>query len=81
MQEMWVPSLGKEEPPEEKMATHSSILAWKIQWTEEPGGPQSMGSQKSQTQLSDSTQMHKLMYILSSNYFSLRAKLMAMYAA
>ena len=35
------------------MATHSSILAWKIPWTEEPGGLQSMGSQKSQTQLND----------------------------
>ena len=81
MQEMWVQSLGKEEPPEEKMATHSSILAWKIQWTEEPGGPQSMGSQKSQTQLSDSTHRYTLMYIFSSNYFSLCAKLMAMYAA
>ena len=37
------------------MATYSSILAWEIPWTEEPGGPQSMGSQKSQTQLSDQT--------------------------
>ena len=35
------------------MATHSSILAWKIPWTEEPGRPQSMGSQKSQTRLGD----------------------------
>ena len=40
---------------EKDMATHSSILAWKIPWTEEPGGLQSMGSQKSQTRLSDST--------------------------
>jgi len=38
MQEMWAPSLGGEDPPEEEMATHSSILAWKISWTEEPGG-------------------------------------------
>ena len=37
------------------MATHSSILAWEILWTEEPGGLQSMGSQKSQTQLSNET--------------------------
>ena len=37
------------------MATHSSILAWEIPWTEEPGGLQSMGLQKSQTQLSDET--------------------------
>ena len=38
--------LGWEEPLEEEMATHSSILAWKIPWTEEPGGLQSMGSQR-----------------------------------
>ena len=40
---MWVRSLGLEDPPEYKMATHSSILAWKIPWTEEPGGLQSTG--------------------------------------
>ena len=44
-QEMWVWSLGREDPLEEEMAAHSRILAWKIPWTEEPGGPQSMGSQ------------------------------------
>ena len=38
MQEMWVQSLGGEDPLEQGMATHSSILAWKIPWTEEPGG-------------------------------------------
>ena len=43
MQEMQVPSLGNEGPLEEGMATHSSIPAWKIPWTEEPGGLQSMG--------------------------------------
>jgi len=37
MPEMWVQSLGQEDPLEEKMATHSSILAWKIPWTEKPG--------------------------------------------
>ena len=52
MQETWVQFLGGEDPLEKEMATHSSILAWRIQWTEEPGGLQSMGS-KSQTQLSD----------------------------
>ena len=41
-QEMWVPSLGWEDPLEEEMATHSSILVWEIPWTEEPGGLQSM---------------------------------------
>ena len=45
-QETRVPSLGREEPLEEGMATHSSILAWRIPWTEEPGGLQSMGSQR-----------------------------------
>ena len=43
---MQVQSLGQEDPLEEEMTTHSSILAWKILWTEEPGGPQSMGSQR-----------------------------------
>ena len=42
MQETWVQSLGWEDPLEEEMAPHSSILAWKIIWTEEPGGLQSM---------------------------------------
>ena len=46
MQETWVQSLGQEDPLEKEMTTHSSILAWKIPWTEEPGGPQSMGSQR-----------------------------------
>ena len=53
MQEMRV--LGREDPLEKEMATHSSILVWEIPWTEEPGGPQSMGSgvAKSQTRLSN----------------------------
>ena len=38
MQEKWVPSLGQKDPLEEEVATHSSILAWGIPWTEEPGG-------------------------------------------
>ena len=45
-QETWVRFLGWENPLEERMATHSSILAWKIAWTEELGGLQSMGSQR-----------------------------------
>ena len=53
-QETWVQSLGGEDPLEEDMATHSSILSWKIPWTEKPGLLQSMGS-KSQTGLSDFT--------------------------
>ena len=49
VQETWVQSLGWEDSLEKEMATHSSILAWKIPWTEEPGGLQSMGSQESDT--------------------------------
>ena len=45
-QETWVQSLGQEDPLEKAVATHSSILAWRILWTEELGGLQSMGSQK-----------------------------------
>ena len=46
MQETWVRSLGQEDPLEKEMATYSSILAWKIPWTEEPGRLESMGSQR-----------------------------------
>ena len=46
VQETWVQSLGREDPLEKEMATHSSILAWRIPWTEEPRGLQSMGSQR-----------------------------------
>ena len=53
MQETQVSFLGQEDPLEKEIATHSSILTWEIPWTEEPGELQSMGSQKSQTQLSD----------------------------
>ena len=52
-QEMWVRFLGQEDLLGEEMATHSSILAWRIPWTEEPALLQSVGSQKSQPQLSD----------------------------
>ena len=43
---MWLSSLGREDLLEKEMATHSSILAWRIPWTEEPGGLQSMGLQR-----------------------------------
>ena len=49
MQEMWVRFLGQEDALEKEMATLSSNLAWKIPWTEEPGGLQSTGLQKSQS--------------------------------
>ena len=47
VQETWVRSLGREDPLEKEMTTHSSILAWRISWTEEPGGLQYMGSKES----------------------------------
>ena len=46
VQEIWVQSLSWEDPLEKEMPTHSSILAWEIPWTVEPGGLQSMGSQR-----------------------------------
>ena len=47
VQKTWVQSLSQEDPLKKKMAVHSSILAWKISWIEDPGGLQSMGLQKS----------------------------------
>ena len=73
----WIQSLGQEDPLEEGMATHSSILAWRIPWTEEPGGLQSMGSQRvgqdwvtntSRYQLTKSSQP---LYKDSSSFFSI----------
>ena len=59
MQETRVRSLGREVPLEEEMATHSSILAWKISWTEEPGRLHTVHEvAKSRTQLSDFTSLH-----------------------
>ena len=55
MQETWVWSPSLENPLEKEMAAHSSILAWEVPWTEEPGGPQSIGLQKSRTRFSDWT--------------------------
>ena len=55
-QEMWVQPLVQEEPLEKEMATHSSILAWKILWTEEPGGTHSRGYKESD--MTEHTQTH-----------------------
>ena len=66
MQETWVQSLAQEDPLEEEMETHASILAWRIPWTEEPGGLQSMGSQKSQTGLRGHTATTTLEFTLPS---------------
>ena len=56
LQEIWVRALGQEDPLEEEMATHSSILAWKTPWTEEPGRLQSTGSQKRHNQATEDTE-------------------------
>ena len=69
MPETWVQSLGREDPLEKEMATHSSILAWRIPWMEEPGGLQSTGSQ-SQTRLSDFTFTFQWMNMQICNSFS-----------
>ena len=69
MQETWVQSLGWKDPLEKGMASHSRSLAWRIPWTEEPGGLQFTGSQ-SQTQLNQLS-THVLLNFLSSFYFFL----------
>ena len=58
-QETWVPSLGQKDPLQEEMATHSSILASEIPWTEELGGLQSMGSQRVRHNLATGRQLHE----------------------
>ena len=55
VRETWVQSLGQEDPLEKEMAIHSSTVAWKIPWTEEPGRLQSVGSQRAGTRLSELT--------------------------
>ena len=65
--ETWVRSLGREDPLEKEMAPHSSALAWKIPWTEEPGRLQSMGVAKSQTRLSDFTFLF-LSFLLADSF-------------
>ena len=66
VQETWVQSLGREDPLEKKVATHSSILAWRIPWTEEPG-EQSLGSQ-SRTRLSN---LHTMLFDIILSYIFL----------
>ena len=55
---MGVRSLGQKDPLEEGMAAHSSIIAWRIPWTEEPGGPQFMGSQRAGHESANEQQQH-----------------------
>ena len=59
-QEVLVRSLGQEDPLEEEMATHSSILAWRIPWTEEPRGLESMQPQRKTEQLNTHAHIHAL---------------------
>ena len=66
MQEMHAQSLGEEDPLEEEMTTHSSILAWRIPWTEEPGRLQSMGLQRVRNNL---VTEHACMHYLSHTQF------------
>ena len=66
-QETQVWSLGQEDPLEEVLAPHSSILAWKTPWTEDPGGLQFMGLRKSQTQLKQLS-MHAYVHIYTITY-------------
>ena len=70
VQETWVRSLGQEDPLGEEIASHSSILAWRISWTEEPGGLQSMGLQRvghnSHTQHIHTQQLYEISVFLNS---------------
>ena len=66
---MQVGYLGREDPLEEGMATHSSILAWRIPWTEEPGGLQSMGLQKSWTRQSNRAHIYSLNFLFHSLFY------------
>ena len=63
VQKTQVQSLGWEDPLEKEMATHSSILAWEIPWTEQPGWLQSVGSQKNWTQFSDKIATTEIMLL------------------
>ena len=65
MQDTCIQSLGQEDPPEAEMATHSSLLAWEIPWTEAAGRLQSMGSQRVGYNLAPQAQQHKhIMFML-----------------
>ena len=66
MKETQIPSLGRKGPQEEKMATHSSLLAWRMPWTEEPGGLQSLGVTKS----TEHTYTHAHTHIRNENIFT-----------
>ena len=71
MQETQVGPLGREDALEEGMAPHSSILAWRIPWAEEPGGLQSMGSQRARQNQSYSTHTHTHTYTVIDTYVNI----------
>ena len=64
MRETWIQSLGQEDPMEKEMATHSSTLAWRIPWTDEPGGLQSTGSQRVRHNTPTLSNSHVKVYFL-----------------
>ena len=68
VQETWVRSLGGEDPLEKEMATHSSILAWRIPWTEEAGGLQSTGSQRVKVLLEAIYSTIQIMYVTQIDF-------------
>ena len=72
MQKMWVWSLGREDPMEEEMATHSSILVWEISWTEKPGRQQSTDSQESDMTCKQQNNIHHCVYNRKKNLESSR---------
>ena len=72
MWETWVQSLGWEDPLEEGMATHSSILAWKIPWIEELGGLHPMGSQRVRRDRGTNTHTHALKIISPASIFRMK---------
>ena len=74
MWENWVQSLGREDPVEKEMATDSSILAWRIPWMEEPGGLQSMGSQRVRHDFTFAFTLNNFIFfwVSATNLFSLK---------
>ena len=70
VQETWVQSLDQKDPLEKEMAVHSSSLAWKIPWTEEPQGLEVMGSQRVRHNLATKQQ-----YIINANYIKIEIKI------
>ena len=70
VQETWVQSLDQKDPLEKEMAVHSSSLAWKIPWTEEPQGLEFMGSQRVRHNLATKQQ-----YIINANYIKIEIKI------